>query len=219
MHYKAVVLDFDGTVFRLFCNYNLDKIKIELMSLLNTYEVEFNLENDAFDVFEKIFNSDLDSQIKKCMLEKVNEIIKGAEIDALNTGVLIDGFSDFLRWMDSKKFSLAIVTNNSEECVREFFSRYYNRMDCVIVGRDCQRPDLMKPNPYMLDKMCELLNLSRNEICFVGDSVRDYNCALAFGCDFIGMAPTSKKKRKLQTRNGNIIIVEDYIELISKGFV
>lgn len=219
MHYKAVVLDFDGTVFRLFCNYNLDKTKIELMSMLNTYEVDFNMKNDVFDVFEKLFNSDLDSEVKTSLLEKVNEIVKCAEIDALNTGILIDGFSEFLDWIDSTKYSFAIASNNSEECVREFFCRYYNRMDCIVIGRNCQRPDLMKPHTYMLDKMCELLNLSRNEICFVGDSVRDYRAALAFGCDFIGMAQTSKKKEKLQVRKEKCLIVENYIELISKALV
>lgn len=219
MHYRSVVLDFDGTIFRLFWNYDLNKTKQALISLLNVYEVGFDVQNDAFEVFGKIYDSELDKEIKSDLLEKANEIIKCAEIEALSTGVLIDGFTEFLGWIDSSKYSIAVATNNSEGCVREFFSRYYNRTDCIVVGRDCQRPDLMKPHTYMLEKMCELLKLSCNEICFVGDSLRDYDCAFEFGCRFVGMASTSRKKEKLQKSIGESMIVENYKELISKGII
>lgn len=219
MHYKAIVLDFDGTICRLFCNYNLNATKVELINLLSAYSVDFNMQNDAFDVFELIYNSDLGSIDKKNLLEKANEIIKHAEIDALSTGAEIAGFSDYLKWIEQNGFSLAIATNNSEECVKEFLNRYYKITDCIVVGRNCQRPDLLKPHPYMLERMCELLNLSKKEICFIGDSIRDYSCAQKFGCDFIGLTPTQKKKEKLQALNGNFMIIDNYSELISKGLV
>ena len=81
---------------------------------------------------------------------------------------------------------------------------------------DCNKTIL---DTFMLEKMCELLSLSNKEICFVGDSVRDYDCAFKFGCRFIGMAPTVGKKEKLQNSIGESVIVENYIELISKGIL
>lgn len=214
MCYKAIILDFDGTVCRLFYNYNLNSIKAKLMNLLNKYKIEFTMQNDVFDAFEIIYNSNLGRQKKNYLLKKANNLIERAEIDAINTGKEVKGFSNYLKWIDKKNY-LAIVTNNSEECVKEFFKKYYGKIDYVVIGRNCYRPDLLKPHPYMLDKMCKILHLTKNDIVFVGDSARDYKCAREFGCDFIGMAPTQKKKEKLQILNENFTIVENYIELIS----
>ena len=213
MHYKAIILDFDGTIFRLFCNYDLKRIVAALVSLLQPYDIGFSMENDAFDAFNMVFFSDIEPTTKAMLLKKIDEMITEAELEALASGVHINGFSKFRDWIMQNDLLLAIVTNNSAVCIQTFLQRNFSGFSCPVVGREGQRPDLMKPNPHMLHRISSILNVSKEDMCFVGDTTRDYECALAFGCSFIAMAPTPVKKTRLSTAIKNYPIVDDFLTL------
>ncbi len=212
---KKIVLDFDGTIFRLFTNYDLSRVVSVIYGILKKYEIGFTLDSDAFDSFFAIYNSDLEPSVKIELLETVNGIIANAEIDALETGIQVDGFFDFIKYCKENDIALSVASNNSPECIEAFFDKYCNGLRMPIVGRNGAHPELMKPNTFMLAEMCKILSCNKDDIIFVGDNVRDYECASAFSCEFIGLTPTEKKKSRMLSKVSGIEIVRDFYELKS----
>lgn len=214
MHYgKKIILDFDGTIFRLFANYNMDSTILKLQKIFQAYHINFDLNDDIFDAFS--LASCLEKAIREKVLYEINEIITKIEIDALDSGILVTGFLDFLDYIKKNKMTLAIVTNNSKECVELFFQKYCGETTFPILGRIWNRPECMKPDVYLLKEMSKQLNSSNKEIVFIGDNPRDYECAKSFQCEFFGLTPTESKKKRMTQYTNEIEIFNDFYELIN----
>ena len=57
------------------------------------------------------------------------------------------------------------------------------------------------------------LDVTKDQVVFVGDTQRDYFCAQNAGCRFIGMGATERKRNRLQQKCEGVTIVTDYREL------
>ncbi|MBR5272714.1 MAG: HAD family hydrolase, partial [Clostridia bacterium] len=140
------------------------------------------------------------------------------EIKAIDSGIIIDGFTDFLDFASKNGKNIAIASNNSIDCIGVFLgklgSEANKKYQIPVIGRDAQHPERMKPSTYMLEKVCQTNNWSRRDTLYVGDHPRDYECAMNFGCRFIGMTPTSAKKERLTKYNTTIITVDDFFGFI-----
>ena len=208
---KAIILDFDGTIFRLFANTNLDNTVKELHDFFARYNINFSLISDAFDAFKIAF--ECNNSNKEEILLGVNKIITKTEIESIEKGILIDGFFEFIDYLKKNEISLIIASNNSKDCIKEFLSKY-ELSDIDIVGRIPNRPDLMKPNTYMLQEACKLLNCNKNDVVFIGDNSRDWECAVNFGCEFIALTPTNKKKQRMLDKIPYVKLVTNFFELM-----
>ena len=211
---KKIVLDFDGTIFRVFTNYDLKKVARKIYGLLSDYQTTFRTDSDAFDAFGSIMNADLPAAKKRQLLRQVDEWLIEAEMEALDSGILIDGFWEFVEAAKKKKIDIAIVSNNSAACIKEFLYRSNTEYTIPVLGRIGVHPERMKPDSYMMEEMSRILKCSNDEIIYVGDNHRDYECALRFRCQFIGMTPTPAKKERLHKKAPNITTVDDFFELM-----
>lgn len=207
---KGIILDFDGTIFRLFANTNLNNTVIELHNYLSKNNIDFSLENDAFDAFKIAF--ECNNPNKEEILFEVNKIITNIELEAIDNGILINGFFEFIDYLYNNNLKLIIASNNSKECILKFLSKY-NLDKIDIIGRVPNRPDLMKPNTYMLEESIKRLNCNKEEVIFIGDNSRDGECAYKFGCEFIALTPTKSKKERMLNKFPNINLVNDFYEL------
>ena len=208
---KAIILDFDGTIFRLFTNTNLNNTVLELHNYLSQYDIDFSLDNDAFDAFKIAF--ECNNPKKEEILLEVNKIITNVEIESIDKGILINGFFEFIDYVYNNDFKLIIASNNSKECILKFLSKH-NLEKIDIIGRIPNRPDLMKPNTYMLEESIKRLECSKEDVVFIGDNSRDGECAFEFGCDFIALTPTKSKKERMLKKYPNVMLVNDFFELI-----
>lgn len=211
----AVVLDFDGTMCRLFENYDLGHVKIELQSELRQFGIQFLGYDDCFDVYKAICAQlPDDSQKKIAALAAAERIIAKAECDAVDTGTDIAGLKKFIEYCKEHGILLGIATNNSAECIEKYMlSRGIDR-NIPIVGRDVNHPEHMKPSPWTLKKVINLLGVGRESVIFVGDNPTDYLCAVAADVDFIGIAPTEKKKKRFEQLHNTIQLAENYYKFM-----
>lgn len=214
LNIKAVVLDFDGTICRLFEGYNLKQTSHNLSEKLSHYNVDFDKHLDPFDVYKTICDQCQDSNIRKKILRCADNIITHAECEAINSGIDVYGFDVFLNYAEKKQLSIAIATNNSEKCVEEYLKLKRIKTHIPIIGRDGEHPERMKPNSWTLQKVIDVLDLSNNDVLFVGDTINDYNCARSQNVSFVGMAATEKKLIRLQNIEDDIIIVNDFFEFM-----
>lgn len=210
---KYIILDFDGTIFRLFTNYNLNRKIPEIIEMFNKYGINANGISDVFDGF-KILAMLNDAKLKESLCKELNDKVIQYELEALKSGILIDGFLNFLSYCQENNFKIAIVTNNSNECIEAFFMLYKINYDIPVVGRIYNKPEYMKPDTHLLSIMCDKLNVKANDIVYIGDNYRDYTCAINYNCDFLAMTPTISKKQKLIEKALNLTYFNNYNELI-----
>lgn len=212
----AFVFDFDGTMCRLFKNYNLNKVVLSLRDKMKDYGIEFSTENDAYDVFSEIIRQTEDgSATREKALIDADKIITAAEIEAINTGELVNGVEIVIPFLKKAGFQIGIATNNSVQCVATFMQKNCPNTNIPIVGRVGIKPELMKPNAWsLLEVLKEMNHLPVNTI-FVGDTQRDYLCSISAGCEFIGMAPTDSKRQRLLQVLSESGIASDFNELLT----
>lgn len=215
----GLVFDFDGTMCRLFKNYNLNQTVAELHSRMEKYGFYFQLDSDAFDIFDFIGRQeDLNEARKRSLYMEMDGVLVSAEKDAVKSCELVQGVSKVMSFLHKSGFKLGVATNNSPQCVSEFLKLYCGGLDIPIVGRVGCSPELMKPDKWSLIEVLKKMNCSVDDAVFFGDTRRDYECALNAGCKFIGVAPTEKKLCRLEKIRPEIEIVLNFYELKDKLF-
>lgn len=213
----GLIFDFDGTMCRLFQNYDLNQVIIELRDRMKKYGFVFPLDKDAFDIFEFICDQkSLSGEQKIKLYVEMNEVLISAEMEAVKNCELVNGVNEVLPLLKEAGYKLGVATNNSSECVSEFLRLYCNGLDVSIVGRIGSNPELMKPNKWSLVEVIKKMNCGIENTLFFGDTQRDYESSVNAGCKFIGIAPTEKKLRRLQDIKPKIDIVSDFYELNRK---
>lgn len=211
---SAIVFDFDGTIVRLFENYNLEITMQQMKSSLSEIGLPLENINDVFDVYERIITINNKKSRDKA-LSIANCVLTEAEEEAVASGIIVDGAIEVLQILSEMRLPIGIVTNNSKECVRTFFELYSN--NCLflpVVGRVEERPDLMKPNIWPLQKISIILGCEIESILFVGDSPRDFECAEKAQCYFCAMTPTLKKESRMLKYCNRKNIVHNFYELM-----
>lgn len=218
MDYNGLVFDFDGTMCRLFKNYNLKQVVEELHDRMKRFGYDFPLDRDAFDIFEFINSQKILNKWQKVRLyEEMNGVLVSAEMEAVKSCELVNGVSEVIPSLKKSGYKVGVATNNSSECVSIFLNLYCSSdVEIPIVGRVGSNPELMKPQKWSLVEVLKKMNCDIENALFFGDTQRDYECAMNAGCKFIGIAPTAKKMQRLRNIKPEIDIISDFYELKSK---
>lgn len=213
----ALVFDFDGTMVKLFSNFNLGNTSVKLRESLKKYNVDFDSNLDAFDVFSVISSTlSMEDEKRTAAFRQADAVLTEAELEAVVTGQPIDGVAEGLAQLFEEGFNLGIATNNSVKCVSAFMSRYCPSVVIPVVGRVGERPELMKPNPWSLVTVMHKMGSVAQNTILIGDTSRDYECAINSGCKFIGMAHSGYKYERLLKIIDAKDIVCNYRELKEK---
>lgn len=216
-HDTALIFDFDGTMCRLFKNYDLESVKHTLHESMQKYGVNFSVRLDAFDVFMEIIRqTDNETGVRELALLEADCILTATEEAAVLTGEHVKGVEIVFPQLVLAGYTVGISTNNSAACVETFLKRYCPGITVPIVGRVGAKPELMKPNTWSVEEILKLLNCHPENAIFIGDTQRDFDCAQRVGCQFIGMAATEIKRGRLLKILSSNHIVSDYFKLIDR---
>lgn len=213
---NTLILDFDGTICRLFENYNLEGTKQILISVMNSNGFELEEVGDCFDVFKIICNQYLtDFEKRKQILLTVDKIITEAECEAVENCIPVEYFEMLNQEYENNNIGLAIASNNSARCISKYLRINGYNMEIPIIGRDGVHPEHMKPDAWTINEALKILGIKSDEGIFVGDTINDYMAAQTANMKFIGMVPTQKKKERLFKFNKTIMAVDNYKELLA----
>lgn len=213
-HQKTLIFDFDGTMCFLFKNYDLSKTAELLSKRMRDYHIVFSGKQDSFDIFDEVLRqTENDQKLRKRALLEANNMITQAEVEAIESCEPIRGIREVLAALMENGVRIGVATNNSKKCVRKFLERFLPETDMPIWGRVACQPQLMKPNPWSIQKVCEALETDMENTLFIGDTKRDYLAALSAGCAFIGMTANERKRMKLMDIIPENRMVSDYFDL------
>lgn len=216
---KTIVLDFDGTVCRLFTRYDLQHTKLTLEKTLPAYGVDFSGFDDCFDVYQVIYDQIPDLPRRNCALVVADRIIEQAECEAVDTSSDIPGLDDFLTFCSTNHIRLGIATNNSPKCVLKYWKKKGLAEPVPIVGRDVFHIERLKPDPWPLNKVIEMLGTSKSDVLFIGDNPTDYECAATAQVAFLGITATEKKRKRFEARNISVTLMKNYDELLISNLI
>ncbi|MEU7601486.1 HAD family hydrolase [Streptomyces sp. NPDC040724] len=194
---EAILFDFDGPVCDVFRGLPASGVANELADLLSTLapalEIPARATDDPMEVHRLSQNGG------SMALAAVEAALTAAEIRAVKVaGEPTEGAIQALQAAHNTGRHVAIVSNNSSECVRKYLA-HHGVVGVVdeIVGRPPLRPDLMKPSPHPLLTAASAFGVAPGLTVLVGDSVTDVEAAHAAGARSIGYANKPPKQTAL----------------------
>lgn len=199
---RGVLLDFDGPVTVLYPNGSSRAVADAMRSFLS-----LELPEPVATTKDPLQLLRWTQQQVPSALNSLEHICARAEIDATRTSTLTSGMAEALHALHEHGYPVAIVSNNDRRAISGFLARH--RLErCVshINSRQANRPDLMKPNPYLVRHGHRSLHLPANECMMLGDSVSDIKACLATGVHPIGWAKTPPRGQDLRAAGAQLVI-------------
>ncbi|WP_405437154.1 HAD family hydrolase [Streptomyces anulatus] len=202
----GVLFDFDGPVCDVFAGHPAPAVASKLTAVLAQIDAPTGkqaLETD--DPMEVLRLAPRAGEDAMCRIE---EALTAAEVLAVKAaGVPVPGAMGSLRAAHESGRRVAIVSNNSAACVREFLVLHdLARFVDQVIGRYPNRPDLMKPSPYSLEIAAKELGVRVSTCTLIGDSTTDIEAAARAGSMAIGFANKPGKEASLAEAGAVAII-------------
>ncbi|MFD8383972.1 HAD family hydrolase [Streptomyces sp. NPDC059679] len=144
------------------------------------------------------------------VLKVVETALTEAEVSAVSlAGLPIDGSVQALHAARESGRRVAVVSNNSGECVRRYLF-LHGLLEVVdeVIGRPHLRPDLMKPSPHPLLTAASSLGVAPDRTVLVGDSVTDIEAARAAKARSIGFANKAGKHASLTEAGADAVVLD-----------
>ncbi|GAA0273210.1 HAD family hydrolase [Cryptosporangium japonicum] len=208
---RYILLDFDGPVCKVFAGLPAHEIAAELQDLVVSrgfdLPVELHHTGDPLAILRWAADEDDD------LAQVVDKALTDAEVRAVATAEPTPGAREFLEACQATGRPVAIVSNNSSEAIRAYLNRTaLTSLVAHVEGRDHQRPDQMKPSPYLLFRALSVGREAPTVAAFVGDSVTDVQAGNRARVMTIGFANKLGKVSQLSGA-GSAAVVRKLTEL------
>lgn len=203
---SGVLFDFDGPVCDVFAGHPAPGVALDLAAILaqiDATNAERALETD--DPMEVLR---LAPRVGEGAVRRIEEALTSAEVSAVKAaGAPVAGAVDSLRAAHASGRRVAIVSNNSSACVKEYLALHdLDRFVHQVIGRFPNRPDLMKPSPSSLERAAKALGVKASICTLIGDSTTDIEAAARAGSMAIGFANKPGKEASLVAAGARTII-------------
>ncbi|MFB7913475.1 HAD family hydrolase [Streptomyces sp. NPDC056061] len=185
---RVVFFDFDGPVCDVFAGLPAPEVAKQLTVLVAAKDVAAGAKaaetDDPIEVLRIAHEADGE------LGQEVERVLTAAEVEAVAVaGPPTPGAVEALQAAHSSERVVAVVSNNSAECVEHFLKANGLEGYVVgIVGRPVGQPHLMKPNPFPLITAAERMHTDTADCTLIGDSLTDIQAAHAAGATVIGYA-------------------------------
>ena len=182
--YDTYLFDFDGTLVDSHDSlvdvfdgaYSAVGVKVPVSKVLRLMRIPL------FVGYEEL-NAPNDEKSKKTFGDKIEELLKDDEITKKTK--TYEDVKEVLNELKLRGATLGIVTSNAKEHVRDVlrFVGIDEGTFTVIVGHESTEKH--KPNPDPIDKAIELLGISKEGVCYVGDALDDRQTGINANVDAI----------------------------------
>lgn len=176
MKYTTFIFDLDGTL--------LDTLT-DLSNSVNYVLKKRNLPTKTIDEIRSYLGNGMEKLIEKSVLggksnpnfyEILEEFKKYYFIHANDSTKPYDYILDILKYLKENNYKTAIVSNKGDFAVKKLHELYFKDYIDVAIGetKEIKR----KPAPDTVNKALELLNSTKEEAFYIGDSEVDIDTAI-----------------------------------------
>lgn len=201
---RALLLDFDGPICRLFAGYSAADVAHDLRAFIQGCGavVPSELQRpDPLELFRAMAGArpDLGSDIESRLID--------AERTAVRIARPTPHAHDLIVTVARRQTPVAIVSNNSTEAIDDYLEQHgLSGYITAVIGRPRGRPHLMKPHPYTLFQAIHSLGAQPHESTFVGDSLSDIEAAQRAHTRSIGYATNPSRVSSLANAGADAVI-------------
>ncbi|GAB4086448.1 hypothetical protein GCM10028784_30780 [Myceligenerans cantabricum] len=209
---SAILLDFDGPVTRLMPpSVAADAAEDARRGLFNAAVPVPRSLDKTKDHLEVLRHA---GTLDRVAIRMTDDACIKAEVAAAARSEPTPGAREMLKATAKRGQEVVIISNNAPEAIEAFL----NRVDLagyveLIIGRPPRRPDLMKPNPFMVRGALTRIGIPAADAVMIGDSAGDMRAARAAGVPAVGFARTPGKV-KILLEAGADEVTEDMAELV-----
>ncbi len=202
---SGVLFDFDGPICDVFAGHPAPGVARHLAAILA--QIDATTEKRAFETNDPMEVLRLASRVGEDAVRRIEEALTAAEVSAVAVaGPPVTGAVESLHAAHASGRKVAIVSNNSAACVKAFLEIHdLNRFVHQVIGRYPNRPDLMKPSPFSLERAFKELGIRASRCTLIGDSTTDIEAAAHAGSMAIGFANKDDKKRALADAGAQVV--------------
>lgn len=210
-----LLLDFDGPVCSIFAGLPAPRVARELVELLRAEGVDLPddiaAEPDPLAVI-RWTGYNCDQQLATA----VEDALTLLELRAVETATPTPHGHDVIRAAQDAGVPVAIVSNNSGRAVSAYLAAHGLAEHVARVnGRPYARPDLMKPDPWMVLDAVRAVGGEPATCVLVGDSMTDIEAARAAGVHVVGYANRPRKVVPFATADAVITTMADMADALS----
>ncbi|MCR3905784.1 MAG: HAD family hydrolase [Tenericutes bacterium] len=201
---KAIIFDMDGTILNTIeditdsVNYALSLKKLPEKSV---EDIKLAVGSGAYQLIERVVPANYDEKETK---EVYNIYQEYYDQNSSNRTGPYDGILDLLKNLKEKGYKLSVVSNKHEYLVNELNIKMFKNYFDVSIGMVEGIP--IKPKPDMLLKAIKLLEVSKDEVVFIGDSDVDILTARNAKITSIGVTWGFRDRQVLIDHQANYII-------------
>jgi phosphoglycolate phosphatase len=208
---NALLLDFDGPVCAIFASTPAsvvaEELSVRLRQVTGDRAADLNHDSDPLNVLR------LAARYGPDVLKRIAEELTTAEERAVRGATPTPGADSTLHACKRIGLPVAIVSNNSMTAASAYLAAHaLGPYVTAVVGRTSADPDLMKPNPYLVQVAIGQLGVPAHRAVLVGDSVTDIEAGRKAGVLTIGYANKPGKRGRL-TAAGAYAVVRTMEEL------
>lgn len=191
---RALLFDFDGPLCAVFAGLPAPQVAEQLTELVASKDQALGAKaaatNDPLVVLRIAYEAD------PALGHEVERALIAAEVRAVAlAGAPTPGAVEALEASKAAGRPVAVVSNNSPECVRTFLELHgLSELVVAVLGRPAEQPHLMKPNPHSLIRAAALLQADVTACTLIGDTYTDIQAAHAAGATAIGYANKPHKR-------------------------
>lgn len=219
---KAVVFDFDGTLFQFVLDYKGMRNAVKDAVIAGGVPGSLLEEGDRIrDFVNKMFNyakvNDWSEAKTSGIMNEINSIMDQYEWESAQNNAPVDGAMEVLRSLKRMRLKTGLLTNNNRRSIVYLLEKYgLSKMFDVIVTRD----DLgnfnnLKPSPVGLNQILTGIGVKANETIYVGDSVIDVRTALGVGAIPIFVTTGFSTQKEVRENYPNVLIINLLKELLT----
>ena len=179
---KAVLFDFDGVIVDSFEAW---------FSVFNHFRKDLNLKEISREEFRKnVWGGSVEADTKNYYKNKDVKEIEKAYRNLIQRYIqkskLLPDTIKVLKAIKNKKIKIGLVTNTFRKPTLETlkFHKIKNYFDAIVTSDDVEKA---KPYPDSILKACEKLDVTVDEIIYVGDTKHDFKAGKAASCFVVGL--------------------------------
>lgn len=184
---SAILLDFDGPVTRLMppstAAAAADAARRGLFNAAVPVPASLETTTDHIEILRHAGTLD------RVAVRMTDDACIKVEIAAAAKSEPTPGARELLKAAAKRGQHVVIISNNAPEAIEAFLNRTdlagYVRL---VIGRPPRRPDLMKPNPFMVRGALTRLGVGAADAVLIGDSATDMRAARAASVPAVGFA-------------------------------